>query len=351
MVLLARYEKRLQQRYAFESRADEFHRVSCEDGVVLALKRFVPHEPALQGPPVLCVHGLGADSFNFDAPAPHGLASALAAKGFDVWAVDLRGAGLSRVRQREHAAISFDHFVRHDIPAVLEYAARVSGREEFLWIGHSMGGLVLYASLAMGLGNRIRAGITLGSPLGFPERWDCAPIFRHVHGLGPYLNGLPVRRALRWLTPLCMSEWEPASHLWAVRENVDIELCRRMLYMAVQDVPKGLALQFRDWIHHDAFRSVDRTFDYRARLAGIRTPVLVVCAPEDRLGVPKAVKRATELLPAHRLLELSVEHGFSTDYGHIDMLFGRQAPDEVFPHLFRFLLEHADQKTPRSDEL
>lgn len=343
MVLLARYEKRLQQRYAFQSRADELHRVACADGVALAVKRFVPRGPVVRRLPVLCVHGLGADSFNFDAPAPHGLACALAEQGFDVWAVDLRGAGLSRVQPEQHADINFDHFVRHDIPAVLEYAGQVSKSEAFLWIGHSMGGLVLYASLAAGLGGKIRAGITLGSPLGFPERWDCAPIFRHVHGLGPYLNGLPVRRALRWLTPLCMSEFEPASHLWAVRDNVDIELCRRMLYMAVQDVPKGLALQFRDWIHHDAFRSADRNLDYRARLAGIRTPVLVVCAPEDRLGVPRAVKRATELLPAHHLLELSRENGFSTDYGHIDMLFGRQAPDEVFPHLIAFLVSQTEQ--------
>lgn len=347
MVLLAHYEKRLQQKYGFESRADELHRVWCEDGVELALKRFVTRHPRPRNLPVLCVHGLGADSFNFDAPAPHGLGCALADHGFDVWAVDLRGAGRSVVPAQRHAEINFDHFVRRDVPAVLAHMRQVSGKNEFLWIGHSMGGMVLYASLAAGLGQQIRAGITLGSPLGFPHRWDCAPIFRHVHGLGTYLNGLPVRRALRWFTPLCMSDLEPASHLWAVRDNVDVELCRRMLFMAVQDVPKGLALQFRDWIHHDAFRSADLALDYRARLAGVRTPVLVVCGPEDRLGVPVAVRRATELLPHHRWLELSVTAGFSTNYGHIDMLFGHRAPAEVFPHLIQFLVEHDEDSAHR----
>lgn len=345
MPVLALYEHALRRRYAYDSRADQIHRVECSDGVRLSLKRFLPRPGApRRNLPVICVPGLGADSHNFDAPGPWGLAPAFAEQGYDTWVVDLRGTGLSRVPSGRWRDIHFDDFVCHDLPAVEEHVCRTTGAEEMLWIGHSMGGMALYASLASGRGRRMRAAITLGSPVGFPQGWDCVPVFRRVHFLADHIPGLHVRRALRLLTPLCLTSRDIASQNWAVRENVDVALCRKLLYAAVQDVPRGLALQFRDWIHNDAFRSVDLSVDYRARMAGARTPVLVVCGPEDRLGVPGSVARARDLLPNHEWLELSRAEGFSTDYGHIDMVFGRRAPEEVFPRFFEFLARHDESE-------
>lgn len=341
MPVLALYEHVLRRRYGYESRADQIHRVECSDGVRIGLKRFLPPPGAPpRNLPILCVPGLGADSHNFDAPGPWGLAPSFAELGFDTWVVDLRGTGLSRVPPGRWSDICFDDYVHLDIPAAVEHVRRTTGVEELLWVGHSMGGMALYACLATGRGRPVRAAITLGSPVGFPQGWDCVPIFRRVHFLAHHVPGLHVRRALRWLTPLCMTPRDIASHNWAVRENVDVELARRLLYAAVQDVPRGLALQFRDWIHHDAFRSQDLTVDYRARMAGARTPVLVVCGPKDRLGVPCSVARARDLLPHAEWLELSRDAGFSTDYGHIDMVFGKKAPEEIFPRFFDFLVRH-----------
>ena len=207
-----------------------------------------------------------------------------------------------------------------------------------------MGGMALYASLGAPWAQSIRAGVTLGSPVGFPQRWDCVPVLRHLHPLADHLPGLHVRGPLRLLAPLCLSPQDRASESWAVRENVDVGLCRQLLYAAVQDVPRGVALQFRDWIHHDAFRSADQRRDYRARMAGAQLPILVVCGPKDRLGVPDSVSRARALLPNHEWQMLSQASGFSADYGHIDMVFGRQAPREVFPLLFDFFERHGHHR-------
>lgn len=338
MPVVSVYEHLLHRRYGYESRADQIHKVTCTDGVRLAVKRFLPKEDAPKRHlPVLCVPGLGADSHNFDAPGPWGLASALAEQGYDTWVVDLRGTGQSTLEPGAWRSVYFDDYIGLDLPAVIEHVLGIVGREQLFWVGHSMGGMALYAALATGLGSKVRAGVTLGSPVGFPQRWDCMPPFRRLHHLAPHIPGLHVRRVLRWLTPLCLSPRDMATDRWAVRDNVDAALVRRLLYTAVQDVPRGLALQFRDWIHHDAFRSKDLAVDYRARMAGTRVPVLVVCGPKDQLGAPTAVRRARDLLPHHDWLELGRAQGFSTDYGHVDMLFGRRAPEEVFPHLLNYL--------------
>ena len=33
-------------------------------------------------------------------------------------------------------------------------------------------------------------------------------------------------------------------------------------------------------------------------------------------------------------------HGFSADYGHVDMVFGRKARDEVFPRIRDWFVRH-----------
>ena len=40
------------------------------------------------------------------------------------------------------------------------------------------------------------------------------------------------------------------------------------------------------------------------------------------------------------LLLCGREHGFSADFGHIDLVLGTRAPAEVFPHIARWIESH-----------
>src|SRR5262245_9202886 len=112
MPLLGLYRELVRRRYETPTRADENHRVPAADGVRIAVKRFRPSSSTelVRKLPVLCVPGLGADSTNFDAPEPSGLAPFLAQQGFDTWVVDPRGTGLSTVPKRRWTGITFDDF-------------------------------------------------------------------------------------------------------------------------------------------------------------------------------------------------------------------------------------------------
>jgi pimeloyl-ACP methyl ester carboxylesterase len=348
MPILRAYDRFLQSRFGFDSGADEIHRVRCEDGSVLALKRFLPAEGApTREHPVLCVPGLGADSHNFDCPDPYGLAPYFARQGFDTWVVDLKGTGLSSVDRRAWSNITFDHMLA-DVPDMVRHVLTRSAAKELLWVGHSMGGMLLYAALGTGRAHGVRAAVTLASPLGFPQGWAASPALGKLNRFVGLVPGLYVRGAIRRLMPVAFGPRDATSRRYAVLDYLDIEYARRLTYMAVQDVPRGLAAQFRDWLNHDVFRSSDKRVDYRARLAGARLPILLVCATGDELGHPDSVKRGLDLLERATYLEAGLEGGFSYDYGHCDLVFGVRAPDEVFPRLRDYLV--AQDELPEQAE-
>jgi pimeloyl-ACP methyl ester carboxylesterase len=337
MPLLSAWQALVAHRYGYPSGADELHRVRCADGVVVIAKRFRPRVPDATRMPVVCLPGLGTDSHNFDAPAPWGLARVFADAGHDTWAVDLRGTGQSTMGWSRWVGVTFDDFVGLDLPAVVDRVTAVTGASQVALVGHSMGGMVAYAALSSELGARIGAAITVASPLGFPRGFDIAPFFRLLRPLAPLAPGLFGGVLGRLVTPLALRADTPFLKNWLILDHVDKSALRRVMYRAVQDVPRGLMFQFRDWVEHDAFRSKDAAVDYRARLHGVATPVLVIEAPQDGLADVTAVRRALPLLPAAEHVVAGRENGCRVDYGHIDVLFGRDAPDDVHPRLLDFL--------------
>lgn len=347
MPVLYAYEKLLARRYHMESGADEIHRVKCADGATVCIKRFLPGpKTPRRKMPVLCVPGLGADSYNFDAPGQHGLAAYLAGQGFDVWAIDLRATGLSDFPHENWSAITFDDFFQLDLKAAAAHIQRRTESDRLLAMGHSMGGMLLYAMMATGQGDALAAVCTIASPLGFPQGWDAAPIFKRLWRLGEYIPGLHARQFLRLVTPLAMRSFDRAARRFAEVDNMDTGYARRLLFHAVQDIPRGVLLQFRDWIMTDTFRNADGSVDYKAGLAGVETPTMVVGAPADKMARLDSVERALPLLKNAEYLRCGTADGFSVDYGHIDVVFGLRARLEVFPHLLKFFTTHDRGQQP-----
>ena len=58
-------------------------------------------------------------------------------------------------------------------------------------------------------------------------------------------------------------------------------------------------------------------------------------SPAERHLVQRLVSGPVELVT------VGLSEGFSTDYGHGDLVLGRRAPDEVFPRIAEFLARHA----------
>lgn len=339
------YAYYLRRTYAHAAQADEQYVAQTADGFNLAVFRYVPRWRARDTSPVLLVHGLGANRRNFDVGEECSLARFLAGHGFDCWLVDLRGCGESAVASRRWAW-TFDDHAEYDIPAVLSLIERSTGRGKVHWIGHSMGGMLLYAYLLRKGETSVQSGITLGSPVRFAPRDDH---FHRVVLLESFLRWipqLPVGNVARLATPLLGVVTPAFVHRQMNVQNVDWAVLRKAYYNTSSHLAPRVVTQFLAWMKRDDFFAADGG-SYRERLGEIQTPLFVIAGRGDKLVPPGDVREAYERVASRtkQYLELGCEQGFACDYGHIDLIFGRRAHDEVFPRILDWLLQNAPTET------
>ena len=349
LVVARMYFVLLHHLYHEVDASDEMHFVTTEDGARLALYRYRPRGEVTRQEPVFFCHGLGASKYNFDFDDTYSWARRFAEAGFDVWIVDLRGAGLSTSPKRWNWC--FDDYARYDVPAAIAHIRLRTGAEQVHWVGHSMGGMLLYAYLGVGGGKDVRSGVALGSPVRFSTTQG------YEHGLRAswllrYIPYVPIRTAIHLMIPLLpflgrssvlRSQLNP--------ENTDLVYIRKVAYNAVHHLPPALLRQFTDWVRHDCFRSCDKETDYQAALTTVDTPVFILSGAGDQLVRPENAKYAYDLMPTaySRYVEVGRASGFGHDYGHIDLVFGRDADREVLPLVLEWTITHDDTVSPATE--
>ncbi len=328
--------------YRVRSPRPEVLRVRCEDGWELA----VHHRPAPKRrflEPVLLCHGLAANHYNFDFDPPYSLAHYLAEAGFECFTVEWRGTGGSqRPPAGRRWSYSADDHILLDGPAVLRAALQRSGAGQAFWLGHSLGGLIGYAVAEGPEQARLRGLIAFGAPVFFRysrllqriARWGALASWPFglryrwwTLGLAPFLGYLPL----------------PLSDIVVNPKHIAPRLQRQLTAHLLTSISRRLLVQFRDWIVHDAFRSVDGKVDYRAGLPRLRLPVLVAGGSQDRLAPPANLEAQYAQVGSQdkTLMVFGRDRGDKEEYGHGDLIFGTGAPTEVYPRLMEWLSARA----------
>ncbi len=324
---------------------DELHFIKTRDNVIITLHRYLPGGENRHGEPVFFCHGLGANKYNLDFDDRYSLARYLSRRGYDSWVISLRGAeswSTKGFTGRVNWDFNFDTFVEYDIKDAIDYILEKTHKKSIHWIGHSMGGMLLY-SYAIRWGNeKIKSGVTLGSPVKFKK------VDRHVKILlkaGLFLKNfkkLHLNIIARWSAPLTgLFRSRIITHQMNP-ENVDFRVIRRAQFNAVTPLSTKLLMQFKDWLENDEFRTFDRHLNYKENLDKINLSILVVAGKGDKMAVIDDVRYAYDRIASEdkKYIELSRDNNFSSDYGHIDMIFGRRAPEEVFPVILEWLENH-----------
>jgi predicted alpha/beta hydrolase len=315
-------------------RPDELHRVPTEDGASIALSRYYPRQRRRFAEPVILCHGLGANRFNLDFDERYSVARFLAARGFETWVMELRGRGLAG----PPVDATFDDQAQHDAGAALR-TVLATGAKQVTWVGHSKGGMIAFAHLARNPSAPIRAIVGLGSPGTFGVQHGLRHFIRSIH---PFLKLHVVPTGKLTALARLGAPPGPITRYMLNLDNMEEDVVRRSLANVPADVPGGVARQFARWIATGNFDSADGSFDYRRQMADIRTPVLFLAGAKDLLAPPAAIRVAQLALGGPTELVLaSRAHGFCADYGHADLVLGRRAPEEVFPHLAGFLAAHS----------
>ncbi|NOK20666.1 alpha/beta hydrolase [Corallococcus carmarthensis] len=313
---------------------DELYRVPTDDGAAIALGRYHPRGERRFAEPVLLCHGLGANRFHMDFNEQYSLARYLARAGFETWVIELRGRGLAGAC----ADWNFDDQAEHDVRTALR-TVMSTGAQQVLWVGHSKGGLMLYAHLAKNPQAPVKAAVSLGAPFTFAVQPGLRAFVQRMEPLLK-LKMIPTRR----VTSIAFfgAPPGPLTRYMMLADNMDPQVVRWALANVPADVAGGVGRQFARWISTSQFTTFDGSFDYREPLAGVKIPFLLIAGSRDLLAPPLAVARAKEHLGGPvKMLVAGRGHGFAADYGHADLILGRKAPDEIFPQVEAFLASNA----------
>jgi pimeloyl-ACP methyl ester carboxylesterase len=319
------------------------------DGWQIALHRYLPGAGA-HGTPVLLCHGMGSNRFNLDGPGRASLARHLHRSGYDVWLVELRGAGASRRRLQLPPVPyrwSFEDYAQHDAPAALRLVRRTTGWRRVLWVGHSLGGMVAYATLMTPAADIVAGAVTIASPgmsdVGH-ETLDAWVSLRRALRFAPgrIPSGTLARLGAPLAGPLSALLARPLRDWGWDDENLDVEIVRFMMRRGVEDLPTSLLMEFARW--YEAKRMSDRydLFSFADHLERIRAPVLLVAGSRDRLTPPNDIERVHERIGSKdkTFVVAGKREGFDHDYSHVDLVLGSHAPDEIYPLVTDWLDAH-----------
>jgi pimeloyl-ACP methyl ester carboxylesterase len=341
------------------------------DGITLRGARYAV--PGAQ--PVILAHGFGGNGNEFDLPrAGRNLAVHLARAGYDVWMSSFRGNGRGdTVSDSGGWGHSIDHLGAYDAPALIEGVTRATGRRP-AWLGHSMGGMVLFEylqgatfreaggetafhadeGLARERNLSIAAGVAIGSPPAFYWEGDdffgrlsSSPAYRAVlkglmsalrplEGRGSSLPlGIPVSRLAgrspRLAAAIALS---PLGVLLYNRGNIEAGVGASLIERAGDDVSPAMARQLIHGIVNHDYLSRDRGYSYTANMHRITAPMLFISGTEDFASAACIGEHGYERVASERK-EFKCFPGF----GHTDLIMGKAVDELVYPAIVAWLDE------------
>lgn len=322
--------------------------VDAPDGWRLATYRYPNRSPKKF--PVILVHGLGTNRFDLDFPEPRlSLARYLNRRGYDCWLIEFRGTGKSRKNGFLRNCLSklktdwdFDDYIFKDLPVLVGHILKKTRKERLHWVGHSLGGTVIYAAIET-LGNRVCASaVTLGSAMSASAKPGFVKLLLKTDPLVKRLPCLPAKHFARlgaplgrWIVPL-------EDNFYYAIDNVDMKTMDIGMRNAVEDLSVKLFLQLHDWYKNNHFRSRDGTYSYRDNLRKIKAPFLICAGSVDGMTPYPDVHFAFREISSKdkKFQVFGRDHGCRTEYGHVDLILGKNAPREVFPAITEWFKSH-----------
>ncbi len=311
-------------------------RIATSDGSAFELRR-LQGMIATDATPVLMVHGIAVNHRNLDAKSPWSFARCVAAAGRDVWLLTLR-SGRNDLSRQEKKGATFTAMAKCDLPEAVAEVLRRTGQTQLDYCGFSMGGILLYAALGRYLPvAQVRRVVIFGSPARIVAPW---PLPRFLGRVPPI--SVPLQLLAGIYAPWCEALPLFISPLVFAAANTQPGRMRENLVDGVANIPGPLLWELMRWSQAGGTIEIDGQPILPA-LSAVTTPVLFVVGAADRLGPLSAMQGAIDAWgrdtkAAKSVFILGKKHGRGADYGHMDLVLGRQAPEEVYPTVLHFLL-------------
>ena len=325
---------------------------------MLGMRRIRPSNPDSKKLPVVLCHGLGLNGTFWTITDDH-LPGQLAAQGYEVFIVDMRGSGASHrvgmpgkingfLRQtpiREVGARNWnvDDEAKYDVPAILDYVRQETGSARVNWVGHSLGGMLMFPYLELSPeADRIANFVDMGGVAMVVDTPDIRAMWKANRGLRVLSMGLSTGRLGRPMTYGRLPGLEMIDRFYYTKSNVDDRTVSRFYGYTLEDPGAGALKQLDPYLYCGRMLSADKSIDYASGLDRITLPILMIAGEADIMAdVPSSILTFNAIGSADKtLMRFGRLDGQIDDYGHCDLVWSRQAPKEIFPPLIDWLDRH-----------
>lgn len=329
--------------YTSPSSQGATHFLVTQDGWKIAIHSYRPETPN-GAPPIILCHGLTANRFIFDMQGAPSLACYLKDQGYDVWVPELRGSGMSDSPGLFSSASpyswGYDDHLYYDVPAIIDFVTRQTGAQKVTWVGHSMGGMLIYSYVAEKKDPRVSCVVTIGSPVQFTRK--SGHVFKGLLKLKFALKLLPVNPLPlfgRLLVPVIKGRRNFVNGMYC-NSNIDPRVARCASTIGSQMIsPSKLWLDFAGFMERNCYQSSDGV-SILEKTQSLNIPLFVIAGSADEVAPLEWVIPASDVRResgTRRLFVAGPENGLEQDYGHVDMLLGLRARTEIFPTIHSWL--------------
>ena len=313
------------------------------------------HYAVKNGRPLLLIHGF-MENINYWASS----AKLLQEEGYDVYLFNMRGHGVyerKSMAKESTPGMGFDEIVAYDIPAMVDFVYKQSGKQKLVIVGHSMG--TMSSRLALnGLGfedevftqsdrkkqwmlERLSGIIAFGSPSGF-EYID--PILKRIYLMGPEDLLSFKKRILQFILT---SEAVESDSIWSsmldriARSSLISNFLKSLMNVdnlsthnneLSKLLSEAMSVPHQD-LYDDIYRwgvtgvygSRNNTYVYKNMKIGSELPYVLIGASEDKIANPKEIIEDFRSQGANQnLCYIHIEN-----FGHLDLVFGEKGTSLV----------------------
>ncbi|XVF44219.1 hypothetical protein PTKIN_Ptkin02bG0103300 [Pterospermum kingtungense] len=245
----------------------------------------------------------------------------------------------------------FDHYLEEDVPAAMEYIRAQTKTKDgkLLAVGHSMGGILLYAMLSRcgfeGKEPRLKAVVTLASSLDYTSSNSTLKLLLPLADPAQALNVpvVPLGTLLAAAYPL--SSQPPYVLAWlnnliSADDMMHPDLLKKLVLNNFCTIPAKLILQLTTAFRERGLCDRSGKFFYKDHLHKGNVPVLAIAGDQDLICPPEAVEETVKLFAENLVTYKVFGEPQGPHYAHYDLVGGRLAVEQVYPCIVQFLCQY-----------
>lgn len=310
-------------------------RVRTSDDVTLCVERIAPSGPC-RGAVILC-HGLAANGLVFDLPG-RSLARYLAEHGMECFIPDLRGA---RYSGAPSGGWNLDDYLEQDLPALMQLVREQALSEKIHWVGHSMGGILCLMYGSERPETRLSRVVTVASSLDYRTGQSVFRQLKHALPLLSPLQTLPFSQFAKLSAMVSDYVQLTAERINFYRPNIEADVVRAILQDGFGPLPTRLLRDLASTFNEGGFARRGGLLRYDELWPRYRFPTLLLVATQDpqcNIGAVDETARLIGHIDELEVRPVGRRYGQREDYGHFDLILGRNAKDETWPMILDWLL-------------